>query len=121
MSNLYDPESVGEILGVSTVTLFHWRKNGIGPEWFRRGQFYYYRAEQLQAYLDKIGPIPAGMGLQAKRRFFADAHRALMVPETPEVGAVVEKLAAKIANLEARLAKVERLDSELADSLAGRA
>ena len=106
MANLYTPESVGNILGVTPVTLHHWRKNGIGPAWFKRGQFYYYRANQLQEYLDKIGPIPTG-DLNEKRRFFADAHRA-EVPEMPEEAATVAELAARLAVVEKTLVKIER-------------
>ena len=101
MANLYTPESVGNILGVTPVTLHHWRKNGIGPAWFKRGQFYYYRANQLQEYLDKIGPIPTG-DLNEKRRFFADAHRA----EMPEEAATVAELAARLAVVEKTLARL---------------
>lgn len=106
MANLYTPESVGNILGVTPVTLHHWRKNGIGPAWLKRGQFYYYRADQLQEYLDKIGPIPTG-DLNEKRRFFADAHRP-EVPEMPEEVATVAELAARLAAVEKTLVKVER-------------
>lgn len=102
MSNLYDPEVVGKLLGISVVTLHHWRKNGIGPEWFRRGGFYYYRAEQLQEYLHRIGPIPEGMNLAEKRRFFAEAHHPDVIPETPEPAT------AALAELAKRLAVVER-------------
>jgi len=104
MSNVfYDAEAVGEILRVTVVTLCIWRRKRVGPEWFKRGQFIYYRAEQLQEYLDRIGPIPEGMDLPTKRRFFTNAHRPTVTPEGQPVPSR-EELAARLAVVEKTLA-----------------
>ncbi len=104
MQNLYDPEAAGNILGVSPVTLHHWRKAGVGPEWFKRGRYYYYRADKLQEYLDRTGPLPTTEA--EKRRFFTDAHRPDVIPETPEPATVAE-LSARLVVVEVELAKLK--------------
>jgi hypothetical protein len=72
---------VSDRLTVSQATLCIWRGKRVGPKWFTRGQFVYYREDDFAEYLDELGPIsPVG----DRRRFFADAHRAMIIPETPE-------------------------------------
>ena len=105
---LYDPAAVSEILGVTVVTLCHWRKAGVGPEWFMRGRYCYYRAEQLQAYIEQVDPIPADMSPSEKKRFFTDAHRPDVVPGPPEQTGTVAELAERLAVVEAALAKLKR-------------
>ena len=105
---LYDPAAVSEILGVTVVTLCHWRKAGVGPEWFMRGRYCYYRAEQLQAYIEQVGPIPADMSPSEKKRFFTDAHRPDVVPGPPEQTGTVAELAERLAVVEKALAKLKR-------------
>jgi len=99
MRNLLTSASVAEILRVSQVTLHHWRKKGVGPEWSRRGQFYYYRSDKFEAYLTKIGPLPETDDLNVRRRFFTDAHR-------PEHKATIAELADRLAVVEKALAKL---------------
>ena len=111
MQNLYDPEAVGNLLGVTPATLCNWRTKGVGPEWIKRGHYCYYRADRLEAYLDKIGPIPEGLDAWEKRRFFTEAHRPEVIHETPEQATVAE-LAARVAVVEAELATLRENSPE---------
>ncbi len=105
---LYDPEAVGNLLGVTPATLCNWRTKGVGPGFIKRGHYCYYTAEKLEAYLDKIGPIPEGLDAWEKRRFFTEAHRPEVIHETPKEAATLAKLADRLAVVEKALAKIRR-------------
>lgn len=115
MRNLLTPASVAATLGISTVALHNWRVRGVGPEWTRRGAFYYYRQDQLQEYLDRLGPIPEGMSPREKHRFFTNANRPEEIPPPVEpvkrvrlapLGRTVKELAARIDELAAQVAEL---------------
>ena len=109
---LYDPEAVGNLLGVTPATLCNWRTKGVGPEWIKRGHYCYYRADRLEAYLDKIGPIPEGLDAWEKRRFFTEAHRSEVVHETPKEAATLAELENRLAAVEAALADMRENSDE---------
>ena len=102
MSNLYTPQAVGEILNVTDVCLCLWRRDGVGPAWRKHGHLVYYPANKFKEYLDRIGPVPAGMSTYEKGKFFTRAHR----PEVVSESAVIAKLAARVTSLERKLAKL---------------
>ena len=109
MAKTHDVATVAKALGVSPPTLLNWRARGIGPVWFQRGHRYFYKADQFQEYLDRIGPIPEGLDLWSKRRFFEKAHHPEETPEqlaedTPKQDAA---LAATVAELKRRLEVIE--------------
>ena len=106
MSNLYTPQAVREILNVTDACLCVWRRNGVGPVWFKRGGFIYYPVEKFKAYLSRVGPLPAGVNDYEKGRFFTEAHKTERLP-----GAVAESVT--VAELAARLAVVERALAKL--------
>ncbi len=108
---LYDPEAVGNLLGVTPATLCNWRTKGVGPGFIKRGHYCYYRADKLEAYLGKIGPIPEGLDAWEKRRFFTEAHRPEVIHETPEQATVAE-LADRLAVVEAELATLRENSPE---------
>ncbi len=108
---LYDPEAVGNLLGVTPATLCNWRTKGVVPEWIKRWHYCYYRANELEAYLGKIGPIPEGLDAWEKRRFFTEAHRPDVIPEPPEPATLAE-LAARLAAVEAALADMRENSDE---------
>jgi hypothetical protein len=108
---LYDAEAVGNLLGVTPATLCNWRTKCVGPGFIKRGHYCYYTAEKLEAYLDKIGPIPEGLDAWEKRRFFTEAHRPEVVHETPEQ-ATVAGLADRLAVVEAELATLRENSPE---------
>ena len=64
------------------------------------------RAEKLQEYVERVGPIPANMSGSEKQRFFTEAHRPDVIPEPPEV--TVAELANRLAVVEKTLAKLKR-------------
>ena len=105
---LYSPKDVAGIIGVSTPTLFHWRGRNVGPDHVRRGALVYYPAGDLRRYIERVGPIPAGMTNREKQSFFMKAHRPEREP-APEREPVPEPEPATIAELAARLAAVERV------------
>ena len=109
---LYDPEAVGNLLGVTPATLCNWRTKGVGPEWIKRGHYCYYRANKLEAYLGKIGPIPEGLDAWEKRRFFTEAHRPEVVHETPKEAATFAELENRLAVVEAELATLRENSPE---------
>ena len=78
----------------------HWRKRGVGPDHIRHGRVFFYPSDLLQAYLDKIGPVPSREE-DPERRFFADIHSPRMTPERKA------SLEDKLASLSDRLAVVE--------------
>ena len=107
-TTLYSPRDVAGIVGVTVVTLCHWRKRGVGPDWTRHGrQLVYYPAGDLRAYIERVGPIPANMTGREKQTFFINAHTA-PVPE-PEPAPAPEPEPVTIAELADRLAAVERV------------
>ena len=109
---LYDPEAVGNLLGVTPATLCNWRTKGVGPEWIKRGHYCYYRANNLEAYLGKIGPIPEGLDAWEKRRFFTEAHRPEVIHETPKEAATLAELENRLAVVEAELATLRENSPE---------
>ncbi len=109
---LYDPEAVGNLLGVTPATLCNWRTKGVGPEWIKRGHYCYYRANKLEAYLGKIGPIPEGLDAWEKRRFFTEAHRPEVIHETPKEAATLAELERRLAVVEAELATLRENSPE---------
>ena len=113
MAKTHNAAAVSKVLGVSVVTLLKWRARGIGPKWFKSGPRYYYKAEDFQEYLDRIGPLPKGSDPWKRRRFFLEAHRPEVIEEpvaeepvakTPEHDA---PLAATVADLKRRLEVIE--------------
>ncbi len=109
---LYDPEAAGNLLGVTPATLCNWRTKGVGPEWIKRGHYCYYRANKLEAYLGKIGPIPEGLDAWEKRRFFTEAHRPEVAPKTPKEAATLAELENRLAVVEAELATLRENSPE---------
>jgi hypothetical protein len=91
MAKMYDTATVSKALGASYATLCQWRAKGVGPEWTKRGRYYCYPADQFEAYLNHLGPVPADMDAWTRRRFFENAHSSRpeviaepVAPETPE-------------------------------------
>ncbi len=107
-SPLLTPSMVSDRLTVSQATLCIWRGKRVGPKWFTRGQFVYYREDDFAEYLDELGPIPP---VGDRRRFFADAHRGMIIPETPEP-ATLEVLEDRLTVVEAELATLRENSPE---------
>lgn len=97
---LYSPREVAGIVGVTVVTLCHWRKKNVGPDWVRHGPLVFYSAGDLRAYISRVGPIPANMTGSEKQLFFTAAHRPEPEPAT------IEELAARLAKVERALVKI---------------
>ncbi len=109
---LYSPKDVAGIVGVTVVTLCHWRKKNIGPDWTKYGSLVYYPAGDLRDYITRVGPIPAGMTGREKQTFFTNAHKTPNPEPAPEQVATISERAeqvATIADLAARLIAVERV------------
>ena len=81
----------------------HWRKRGVGPDFIRHGRVFFYPSDLLQAYLDRIGPIPTREE-DPERRFFANIHNPR---PTPERKVMLEDCLDSLAVLAERLAVVE--------------
>ena len=45
------------VIGLKPRTLRNWRSMGKGPRWFKDGQEYYSRLDDLEAYLTKDGGL----------------------------------------------------------------
>ncbi len=105
MAKTHNAAAVSKVLGVSVVTLLKWRAKGVGPEWFKSGHRYYYKADQFQEYLDRIGPLPEGSDPWKRRRFFQEAHRPEVIEEP--VAEHDATLAATVAELKRRLEVIE--------------
>lgn len=115
---LYSPKDVAEIVGVTVVTLCHWRKKNIGPNWTKYGALVYYPAGDLRDYIERIGPIPAGMTGREKQTFFTNAHKTPNPEPAPEPAierkapepaiepAFVTELAARVTALEKALIRL---------------
>jgi excisionase family DNA binding protein len=52
---LFSPEEVAGYLGVPVKTLFQWRYKGVGPRGLRVGRHLRYRAEDVAAWLERVG------------------------------------------------------------------
>jgi excisionase family DNA binding protein len=52
---LLSPEEVAGYLGVPVKTLFQWRYKGVGPRGLRVGRHLRYRAEDVEAWLERVG------------------------------------------------------------------
>ena len=52
---LFSPEEVAGYLGVPVKTLFQWRYKGVGPRALRVGRHLRYRAEDVEAWLERFG------------------------------------------------------------------
>jgi DNA-binding transcriptional MerR regulator len=110
MTKTHNAAAVSKVLGVSVVTLLKWRARGIGPAWFKSGPRYYYKAEDLQEYLDRIGPLPKGSDHWKRRRFFQEAHGPEVIEEPVAEEPVAEHdatLAKTVADLKRRLEVIE--------------
>ena len=84
----YSPAGIAEIIGVTVVTLCHWRGRNVGPDWFKHGGVIYYRADALKAYVERVGTIPANMTGREKQTFFTAAHKVpgqVKAPAKPPV------------------------------------
>lgn len=114
MADLISTATVAKRLEVSCATLCHWRKRGVGPDHIRHGRVYFYPSDLLQAYLDKIGPIPSREE-DPERRFFVDIHSPRMTPERKaSLEDTLAALAARVAVLEVELAgRVQALEKAL--------
>jgi DNA-binding transcriptional MerR regulator len=110
MAKTHNAAAVSKVLGVSVVTLLKWRARGVGPKWFKVGPRYYYKAEDFQEYLDRIGPLPKGSDPWKLRRFFHKAHRPEVVEEPVAEEPVAKQDAAlmdTVAELKRRLEVIE--------------
>lgn len=111
---LYAPKDVAGIVGVTVVTLCHWRKRNIGPDWSKHGSLVYYPAGDLRDYIERVGPIPANMTAREKKTFFTAAHKAPnpepapepMAPKPATEPATMADLAARVTALERALVRL---------------
>ena len=102
MAKMYDTAAVSKALGASYATLCQWRAKGVGPEWTKRGRYYCYPADQFEAYLNHLGPVPADMDAWTRRRFFENAHSSR--PEVIEEPVAEEPVAKHTPKHDAALA-----------------
>jgi len=54
---LFSAEEVAGYLGVPVKTLFQWRYKGVGPRGLRVGRHLRYRAEDVEAWLRRVGDL----------------------------------------------------------------
>ena len=52
---LLSPEEVARYLGLPVKTLFQWRYKGVGPRALRVGRHLRYRADDVEAWLERVG------------------------------------------------------------------
>ena len=115
MADLISTATVAKRLEVTEATLCHWRKRGVGPDHIRHGRVCFYPSDLLQAYLDKIGPIPSREE-DPERRFFADIHNPRMTPERRvSLEDTLAALAARVEGLEGELASRVQAPVEAAE------
>ena len=111
MRDYYLSMEVSRILSVSEVSLSNWRRASprVGPPCTKRGKCYHYPKNALADYIENLtggDPVPRNISTDEKRKLFARLHRDEMPPL--ENGPSRVELAERIANLEARLVRVER-------------
>lgn len=49
---LWTVEDVSDFLGVSVMTIYHWRRTGYGPKGGRVGRYLRYRPEDVRSWFD---------------------------------------------------------------------
>jgi len=52
IGELYSPQELADVLGVSRSTVYQWRVHGTGPKAIRVGKHTRYRASEVVAWLD---------------------------------------------------------------------
>ena len=97
----YTTREAEAILGVSAVTLNHWRARGVGPECFKSGREFRYPAKVFKSYVKTLGTDFETLGDKNKRKRIRLANRV----EVPDRAAMLEE---RLGVLETRILGLQR-------------